>query len=138
MSDLLRVAFANTSKTLSVTLQITTQDDVESCELLTTTPATLPEQSPGIKHAAGQFDLEVPAGRIIGFTSAYPIGINNPNSSIVVTVFASGKNPWPNPPPPAALLVDVSDFATRFAHFLTVGGVSNEAASEVVMTLSVE
>lgn len=134
---LLRVAFVNNSKDTSVTVHIVTQDTVETVELGTTTSATLPEKTPGVTHAAGAFDLVVPGGRIFGFTSANPVSITNPSPSIVQTIYADGKNPWPQPPPPApAIFAGVTDFATRYDNFLMVGGIPNHKPKPVVMTLT--
>jgi len=133
---LLRVAFVNQSRDTSVTVHVVTEDTVESCELLTTTPATLPEQASGIVQGPGGFDLEVPAGKILGFVTKHQVAITNPNSAIVATVYASGKDPWPQPPPPPPpLLAGVSDYNTRYANFLLGGGAPSAAPTPVVMVI---
>jgi len=134
--SLLRVAFVNHSKDTPVTLHIVTQDTIESCELLTTTSATIPEQSPGAVHEPGGFDLEVPPGCILGFVTKNTVQITNPSSSIVTAVYANGKDPWPEPPPPPPPpFASVSDFETRYKNFLMVGGLPDPEPRPVVMTL---
>jgi hypothetical protein len=135
MDGLLRVAFVNCSKDTSVTVHIVTQDTVEASELLTTTPATLPEQNPGIAHPPGGWDLVVPPGAIIGFITKKPVQITNPNSAVVSTVYANGKDPWPQPPPPSTLAATVSDFDTRYRYFLMGGGLPDHKVKPIVMTL---
>lgn len=135
--SLLRVAFVNQSNDTPVTLHIVTQDTIESCELLATTSAILPEQSPGSTHEPGGFDLEVPPGAILGFVTKNPVQITNPSSSIVTTVYANGKDPWPEPPPPPPpSFASVSDFETRYKNFLMVGGLPEPEPRPVVMTLA--
>jgi hypothetical protein len=135
--SILRVAFLNQSNDTSVTIRVVTQDTVESCELLASTPAALPEQSTGIVHDPGGFDLEVPAGRIFGFVTKCRVEITNPSSGIVATVYANGKDPWPEPPPPPPpLFAGVSDFDTRYSNFLLGGGAPAGAAQPVVMILN--
>jgi hypothetical protein len=132
----LRVAFVNHSTDTPVTVHIVTLDTVETCELGSTTPATLPDGA-GTKHAAGAFDLVVPAGKVYGFTTENPVNITNPSPSIVQTVYADGKNPWPQPPPPApAAFTGVTDFATRYGNFLMVGGIPSRKRRPIVMTLT--
>src|SRR4051812_25712718 len=134
--SLLRVAFMNQSKDTSVTIRVVTEDTVESCELLATTPAALPEQASGIVQAPGGFDLVVPAGKILGFVTKRQVTITNPNSAIVATVYASGKDPWPQPPPPPPpQFAGVSDFGARYANFLLGGGAPSNAVKPVVMVL---
>jgi len=134
--SLLRVAFVNQSKDTSVTIRVVTEDTVESCELLTTTPAALPEQASGVVQAPGGFDLEVPAGKILGFVSKQQVTITNPNSAIVTTVYANGKDPWPQPPPPPPPpFAGVSDFDTRYSNFMLGGGAPSSAPRPVVMVL---
>lgn len=134
MAGLLRVAFANTSSNISVTIHIKTQDAVECYELLTTTPATQPEQNPGTVHAPGAWDLVVPPGKIFGFVTEYPVDIANPNSAVVSTIHADGKDPWPQPPP-ALVYPGLSDFDTRYKNFLMAGSLPNPAPKLIVMTL---
>jgi hypothetical protein len=135
--SLLRVAFVNQSRDTSVTIRVVTQDTVESCELLATTPAALPEQASGTLRAPGGFDLEVPAGRILGFVTKSEVTITNPNSAIVTTVYANGKDPWPQPPPPPPPpFAAVADFDTRYSNFLLGGGAPSNAPRPVIMVLS--
>jgi hypothetical protein len=137
VDSLLRVAFINNSATDSVRLHVVTQDKVEYCELLGTTPASTPEQDPGTLCGPGAFDVEVPAGRIFGFVTKAKVDITNPSSSILNVVYANDKDPWPQPPPAAPVrLSDVSDFATRYDHFLLVAdGGPHRKHKPVVMTL---
>ncbi len=138
MADpLLRVAFMNTSATTSVTVHVVTQDTIEVCELLTTTPATLPEQNPGATQEAGGFDLAIQPGTIIGFVTKKPVTITNPSSAAVSTFYADGKDPWPQPPPPPPPgFVNVSDFDTRYNNFLMGGALPSRKAKPVEMTLA--
>lgn len=134
--SILRVAFVNHSRDTPVTVHVVTQDTVESCELLASTPAELPEQSPGAKHEPGGFDLVVPPGGICGFVTKNLVTITNPSSSIVTAVYANGKDPWPDPPPPPPPpFASVSDFETRYKNFLMGGGVPSRSPKPVVMTL---
>jgi hypothetical protein len=134
MVDLLRIAFVNTSGEISVTIHVETQDAVECCELLTTTPATGPEQNPGTTHPAGGWDLIVSPGHIVGFVTEKPVKIVNPNPAAVTTIYAHGKNPWPLPPP-LTPLASVADFSTRYESFLMGGAVPDSSPRSIVMTL---
>jgi hypothetical protein len=135
--SLLRVAFVNHSAETSVTIHVVTQDTVESCELLATTPASLPEQPSGTLWAPGGFDLVVPAGHIVGFVSKANVSISNPMPTVVTTLVANGKDPWPQPPPPPPPpFAAVTDFSTRYSNFLMGGGVSSHAPQPVVMVFS--
>lgn len=138
VDSLLRVAFINNSTTDSVKLHVVTQDRVECSELLGTTPANTPEQDPGIACGPGAFDLEIPAGRIFGFVTRSKVDITNPSSSILSVVYANDKDPWPQPPPVAPIgLSNVTDFATRYDHFLLVAdGGPRRKHQPVVMTLA--
>jgi len=135
MEGLLRVAFVNCSKDTSVTVHVATQDTVELTQLLTTTPAKLPEQNPGTVHPPGEWDVVVPPGTIFGFNTKKVVKIINPNSAVVSTIYANGKDPWPQPPPPSTLAASVADFSTRYQYFLMGGGLPNPKAKPVVMTL---
>jgi hypothetical protein len=137
VDSLLRVAFINNSATATVRLQVVTQDRVECCELLGSTPPATPEQDPGTTYGPGAFDLEVPAGRIFGFVTKAKVDITNPSSSILNVVYANDKDPWPQPPPVAPVgLSNVTDFTTRYDHFLLVAdGGPHRKHHPVVMTL---
>jgi hypothetical protein len=135
MSGLLRVAFVNTSEDTTVTLHLETEDAVECCELLTTTPPTAPEQNPGATHASGGWDLVIAPGTMVGFVTGSPVKISNPSSGAVTTVYANGKDPWPQPPP-VSKLSQVPDFPTRYQSFLMVGALPEPRPTPVVMTLA--
>ena len=134
MVGLLRVAFVNTSKDTPVTIQVETQDSVECCKLLTTTPATIAQQNPGTTHAPGWWELSVPPETIVGFVTEHPVNITNPNSAVIATVYADGKDPWPHPPPLA--LAGVADFDIRYRNFLMASALPNPTPQPIVMTLS--
>lgn len=135
MAGLLRVAFVNTSKNTPVTIHCKTEDAVECCELLGTTPATQPEQNPGTTFAAGDWDLVVPVGTMFGFVSEHPVSITNLNSSAVIVLYSDGKDPWPQPPP-ALVSTTIPDFDTRYKNFLMTAGSPNPSPRPVVMTLT--
>jgi hypothetical protein len=135
MGGLLRVAFVNTSKDTSVTIAVETQDAVECCELLTTTPATGPEQNPGTRHEPGRWNVIVEPGKIHGFVTERPVNITNPNSAAVTTVYADSKNPWPQPPPVVAL-AGVHDLDVRYSNFLMGGALPDPSPAPIVMTLA--
>lgn len=135
MTGLLRVAFVNVSSDISVTIHINTQDAVECCELLATTPATQPEQNPGRRYPPGTWELVVPAGKIFGFVTELPVSITNSNMSAVSTISVSGKDPWPQPPP-ALASPSMPDFATRYKNFLMTAGLPDSEPNPVVMTLT--
>lgn len=138
MSDsLLRVAFVNNSKDTPVIVHVVTQDPVEACQLLTTTPASQPQQNPGATQTPGGFDLEVGPGGIIGFITNSQVEITNPNSATVTTIYANGKDPWPQPPPPPPPgFTNVTDFPTRYNNFLMGGAIADASVTPVVMTLA--
>lgn len=136
MAGLLRVAFLNTSSDTPVTVRITTQDAVECCELLATTPATQPEQNPGTTYAPGEWDLEVPPGTMFGFVTEHPVAITNPNPAVVSPIYADGKDPWPQPPPEALVAFGLPDLDTRYKNFLMAGGLPDPAPKPIVMTLT--
>lgn len=135
MVGLLRVAFVNTSKDISVTVHCETLDSVECCELLATTPAMSPEQNPGMTYKPGKWDLVVPPGRIFGFVTEHLVKITNPNSAVVTTIYADGKDPWPHPPPPSTF-ASVADFDTRYNNFLMASALPNSRPKAIVMTLA--
>ncbi|HET7500276.1 MAG TPA: hypothetical protein VFK02_04710 [Kofleriaceae bacterium] len=135
MVDLLRVAFVNTSEDTAFTLRIETIDTVECCELLTTTPATMPEQNPGVVHPPGVWDLVMLPGTIAGFVSEKPVTIDNPHSTAVTVIYADGKDPWPLPPP-LSPLSSAPDFETRYKSFLLGGAPPNPRRRSIVMTLA--
>jgi hypothetical protein len=135
MVGLLRVAFVNTSKNTSVTIQIETQDSVECCELLTTTPSTSPEQNPGTTHPPGVWGLDVAPGTMFGFVTEHPVNIINSNPAAVATIYADGKDPWPHPPPPTTL-ASVADFDTRYNSFLMTSALPNPKPKTIVMRLA--
>lgn len=135
MAELLRVAFVNTSSDTPVTIHCKTQDAVECCELLATTPATQPEQNPGTTFKPGDWDLAVPAGKMFGFVTEHPVSITNPNPSVVSILYADGKDPWPQPPP-ALASPTLPDFDTRYKNFLMTAGAPNPSPRPVVMTLA--
>lgn len=138
MAGLLRVAFVNTSETTSVTVHIEAQDAVEFCELLPTAPATAPGVSQGMKRAPqpGGWPLVVAPGTIVGFVTNHPVKITNPNSAAVTTIYADGKDPWPEPPPPSPLATKLGDFSTRYGNFLAAASVPNAKPKPIVMTLT--
>ena len=138
VDSLLRVAFINNSATDNVKLHVVTQDRVEYCELLGSTPSSTPEQDPGATYGPGAFELEVPAGRIFGFVTRAKVDITNPSSSILNVVYANDKDPWPQPPPVAPVgLSNVTDFTIRYDHFLLVAdGGPRRKHHPVVMTLA--
>ena len=117
MDGLQRVAFVNTSSDTPVTIYIKTQDAVECCQLLGTTPMTQPQQNPGVVHPAGEWTLVVPPGAMFGFVTEHPVNVTNLTSSAVIAIYAGGKDPWPQPPP-ALAMPTVPDFATRYKNFL--------------------
>jgi hypothetical protein len=135
MAGLLRIAFVNTSSDTPVIVRVNTQDTVECCELLTTTPATQPEQNPGTMHAPGEWDIVIPAGKMFGFVTEHPVDITNPNPVVVSTIYADGKDPWPQPPPAVGALA-APDFGTRYKNFLMAGGLPNPSPEPIVMTLA--
>lgn len=135
MVGLLRVAFVNTSSQTPVTIRVRTQDAVECCELLTTTPATQPEQNPGTKHLPGEWDIVVPAGTMFGFVTEKAVDITNPNPAAVATIYADGKDPWPQPPPLLAS-AGLPDFDTRYKNFLMTAASPNPKPKPIVMTLA--
>jgi hypothetical protein len=118
-----------------VTIHVETQDSVECCELLTTTPATGPEQNPGTRHPPGPWKLVVPPGTIFGFVTEHLVRITNPNPAVVSTVYADSKDPWPLPPPPSPL-ASVHDFAIRYESFLMGGALPGPRPKPIVMTLA--
>jgi hypothetical protein len=132
---LLRVAFLNRSEDTSVTVHVKTNDKkVITYQLLPKTPASEPERGSG-KDQVSEFDLEVPAGQIVGFNTNSKVEITNPNSALVTVYYANDKDPWPKPAPAAPSGLDPSDFPLRYASFLMVGGEANPAPTLVVMTL---
>jgi hypothetical protein len=135
MSELLRIAFVNTTTTTTVRIQVETQDAVECRELLTTTPATEPDQSPGVRWPAGPWAIDVPAGKIIGFVTQHPVQITNPNPAAVATIYTNGKDPWPQPPPILAF-ASVPDLEVRYNSFLMTGAPPAPAPTPIVMTLA--
>jgi hypothetical protein len=135
MAGLLRVAFVNTSKETSVTIHVETQDSVECCELLTTTPATGPEQNPGTRHKPGRWNVVVGPGKMHGFVTEHPVKITNPNSAAVHMVYADSKDPWPQPPPVAAL-AGVHDVEVRYRSFLMGGALPDPSPKPIVMILA--
>lgn len=135
MAGLLRVAFVNTSSDTPVTIHVWTQDAVECCELLATTPVTQPEQNPGTRYAPGEWDLVIPAGKMFGFVTEQPVKFTNPNSASVVPIHADGKDPWPQPPPSMAGPA-IPDFATRYKNFLMTAGLPNPRPEPIVVTLA--
>jgi hypothetical protein len=135
MSELLRIAFINTSKATHVTIQVVTQDAVECRELLTTTPATEPDQNPGMRWPAGPWTVDVPPGKIIGFVTQYPVKITNPNSAAVSIIYTNGKDPWPQPPPVLSF-ASVPDLDIRYNSFLLTGALPEPTATPIVMTLA--
>jgi hypothetical protein len=135
MIGLLRVAFVNTSDNTPVTIHVETQDSVECCQLLTTTPAMAPEANPGKTYPPGGWDLVVPAGTIFGFVTEKSVKITNPNPATITTIYANGKDPWPLPPP-LSPLSSVPDFATRYKSFLMTGALPDPRQHPVVMTLA--
>ena len=132
---LVRIAFVNTSKDTPVTICVETQDTIECCELLTTTPATEPEQNPGTRKTAGRWEVVVPAGKIIGFVTQDTVKIENPNSAAVTVVYANGKDPWPQPPPLLAA-PSVPDFDTRYNSFLMTGALPDPRPKPILMLLA--
>jgi hypothetical protein len=135
MGGLLRVAFVNTSDNTPVTIHVETQDSVECCQLLTTTPATAPEANPGTTYPPGGWHLVVPAGTIFGFVTEKSVNITNPNPATITTIYANGKDPWPLPPP-LSPLSSVPDFETRYKSFLMTGALPDPRQHPVVMTLA--
>lgn len=135
MSELLRIAFLNVSKATNVTVQVETLDTVECRELLTSTPATEPDQNPGKRWPAGTWAVEVPAGKIIGFVTQYPVKITNPNSAAVTIIYSIGKDPWPQPPP-LLPFSSVPDLDVRYNSFLVTAGVPELTQTPIVMTLA--
>jgi hypothetical protein len=125
----------NTSSDTSVTVHCETTDSVECCELLTTTPATAPQQNPGTTHSAGGWDLVVPPGKIFGFVTEHTVKITNPNSAAVSTIYADGKDPWPQPPP-VTTLSSLPDFDSRYKNFLMTSALPNAKPRPIVMTLT--
>jgi hypothetical protein len=133
MSGLMRVAFVNTS-TKDAVVQIKTQDAVECCQLLASTPVSQPEQNPGLPKSAGAWQLAMPPGSVFGFVTELPVEIHNPNSGSVIAIYANTKDPWPQPPPLTA--PDVPDFAIRYQNFLMVAGATDPQPTPIVMTLA--
>jgi hypothetical protein len=135
MSELLRIAFVNMSKATTVTIQVETQDAVECRELLTTTPATEPDQHPGKGCPAGPWTVDVPPGKIIGFVTQYLVKITNPNSAAVTVIYTNGKDPWPQPPP-VLPFESVPDLPIRYNSFLMTGARPEPTPTPIVMTLA--
>ena len=135
MVGLLRVAFVNISSDTHVTIQVETQDTVECCEVLATTPVTQPQQNPGTLHAPGVWALAVPAGKMLGFVTEKPVNIINPNPAVVATIYADGKDPWPQPPPLLASSY-LPEFSARYKNFLLTAGLPNSVPRPIVMTLT--
>jgi hypothetical protein len=128
----MRIAFVNTATT-PATIQIKTQEAVECCQLLMTTPASQPAQNPGRTQPAGAWQLAMPPGTIFGFVAEHAVEVLNPNSGSVITVYADSKEPWPQPPP---LVSDVPDFATRYQNFLMVAGLPDSQHRPIALTIA--
>lgn len=116
----LRVDFINYS-TSDVTIAVKTGDEIVYRELLTTTPATTPDEEKGNTFGPGSFTLVVPAGRFFGFKTNAQVSISNPSPQLVNVFSGSGKDPWPQPPPPPpTALSGATDYTTRYKYFNTV------------------
>jgi hypothetical protein len=77
----------------------------------------------------------VPAGKIIGFVTQYPVKITNPNSAAVAVIYTNGKDPWPQPPPVQAF-ASVPDLDIRYNSFLMTGALPDPTPTPIVMTLA--
>ncbi len=98
------------------TLSLTTYESVDVYEMLTSGNTQAWVES----HSSGTWDLRVPAGGIWGFGAAAGLSYTPPSATELLILTANDKDPWPYPPPQAPAQFDeVTDYATRFADFLT-------------------
>jgi hypothetical protein len=105
-----------------VTVHVETQDRIELCQLVDSTPADAPEE-PQTQHGPGSFELTIPGGTIFGFFADQPAVVKDPKIANFVIRVANGKVPWPLPPPlQPSLLQHVADFNKRYACFLESAG----------------
>jgi hypothetical protein len=120
MTTKLRIDFINHS-TFDVTIEVKTSETIVYRELLTSTPANLPDDKQGHEYHSGSHALVVPAGRFFGFMTSSPVTISNPSPQLVQVISASGKDPWPQPPPPPpSSLSGMADYPMRYKNFNTV------------------
>ena len=114
-----RYMFINAT-TSDVKISVFTQDGVDVCELVGSTPVDRPEQFRET-HAAKEFDLSIPPGLIYGFSSAHSASFKDPRIAGLDIRTANGTVPWPEPPPsPSVLKPPVADFKARYRCFLDI------------------
>ena len=83
----------------------------------------VPEEKESVR-----FEVVVPAGSVQGF-GAYSAPRTSSRSERLTALTATGKNPWPPPPPTPGLARD--DFEKRYADFLSaISGDGEEPAEE--------
>ena len=125
----------NTSHDTAVTVQVETQDAIECCELRTTRLAAEREEPPGTTYAPGRWALVVPPGSVFGFVTEHPVKITNPSPGSLVTVYADGKDPWPQPPP-AFEVRKAPGFDGLYKGFLMTSALPSADPRPIVMTLT--
>lgn len=132
---ILRVDLINYS-TMDVTIEVKTEDQIVYRELLITTAANLPDETPGQTHGPGSFTLVVPAGRFFGFQTSGEVSISNP-SPLVHVIAASDKDPWPQPPPVApSTLSSTTDYFTRYKYFNRTAAHPSKTSRAVPLTIA--
>jgi hypothetical protein len=81
---------------------------------------TTPEKPEGDPLEPGKpHSFEVPGGTIFGFAADDEVvfSIEEPDQKMILVLTATGKNPWPTPPPDAPSKYGAKDFAVRFENF---------------------
>ncbi|HSR95444.1 MAG TPA: hypothetical protein VLM79_00180 [Kofleriaceae bacterium] len=123
-----RYMFINGTKS-NVTIRVFTQDGVQVCELVDSTPVEAPEQFRD-NQPGGGFDLTIPSGLIYGFSSAHSASFKDPGIAGLDIRTTNGTVPWPEPPPSQnGLNPRQPDFRARYRCFLDPSSGSQPALS---------